>query len=154
MFYRWAAPVLVLALCAMMPRQAAGQQKSPGHGRGAIGTSYPNPFNPTVTIPFSVGDEVCGVNEQHVVTVRILNILAQPVVFPVLLGPAPGSTATISTSLNGQRINNLTLGCGHYQAFWDGHIAATGREAASGTFAVQVIVDGQLVGTKKIFHAK
>ena len=56
MFHRWAALVLVLALCAMTPKHAAGQhtQQSPReHSAGAFVKAYPNPFNPQVFIPFT-----------------------------------------------------------------------------------------------------
>ena len=83
MFHRWAALVLVLALCAMTPKYAAGQetQQTPrGHSAGAFGKPYPNPFNPEVFIPFSVDTTACtDGSQQHVVSIRILNILAQQV---------------------------------------------------------------------------
>ena len=59
MFHRWAALVLVLALWAMSPKNAAGQGNTAtprGHGAGALGNPYPNPFNPEAHIPFTVGD--------------------------------------------------------------------------------------------------
>lgn len=155
MYHRWAALVLVLALCAMMPKHAAGQVSQPrGHSAGKIGRPSKNPFNPDIHIPFTVGDGNCGVNEQHVVSVRILNILAQPVVVPVFEGPAAGSTATASTALNGRPISNLTLGCGDYQMYWDGAINNTGREAPSGVYAVQVLIDGKVAAMVKIYHLK
>jgi hypothetical protein len=157
MFHRWAALVLVLALCAISPKNAAGQtqsQKPRGHGAGGIGLSYPNPFNPDNKTEFTVGNESClGLGEQHVVSVRILNILAQPVAIPVLYA---GTTATTSGSsaLSGQPITNLRLACGGYVSYWNGKVGSTGREAASGPYLVQVWVDAQLVGTSKIFYAK
>jgi hypothetical protein len=158
MFHRWAALVLVLALCAMSPKNAAGQTQSQlprGHSAGRLGSNYPNPFNPYTWIKFGVGDESCAnPGEQHAVTVRILNILAQPVVTPVLYGSSEGSTTSLSGSMSGQPISNLTMVCGAYVAFWDGKVPATGREAASGPYLVQIFVDGKLVDTKKIFYAK
>jgi hypothetical protein len=148
MFHRWAAPVLVLALCAMTPKHAAGQSQAPrGHGVGKLGMTSKNPFNPDIHIHFSVGDENC-VNEQHVVSARILNILAQPVVVPVLYGTAAGSASP------GQPVSNLTLGCGSYEMYWNGHMPGTGREAPSGVYAVQIITDGKVTDSKKIYFAK
>jgi hypothetical protein len=156
MFHRWAAPVLVLALCATSPKHAAGQSQAPrGHGVGKLGSADKNPFNPHISIQFSVGDENCNANEQHVVSIRILNILAQPVVVPVYSGPAPNSTGTGTTSAsNGAPISNVTFtGCGTYVMFWDGYLPG-GREAPSGVYAVQIITDGKVTGSKKIYYAK
>lgn len=154
MFHRWAAPVLVLALCAMTPKYAAGQeQQSPrGPGAGKLGRNYPNPFNPDTKIPFSV--ECSGnTTETHVVTMRLLNILAQPVVTPVLLGPAANSTTGASSSLNGSPVTNLRLVCGAYEALW-GKDVARGREPPSGTYIVQLFVDGKYSGSTRIYYRK
>lgn len=155
MFHRWAAPVLVLALCAMMPKYAAGQeQQSPrGPGAGKLGRNYPNPFNPETTIPFSV--ECSGnTTETHVVTMRLLNILAQPVMTPVLRGPAATSTTSATSSLNGSRLTNLRLACGAYEALWRGKADESGRDAASGTYIVQLFVDGKYSGSLRIYYRK
>jgi hypothetical protein len=155
MFHRWAAPVLVLALCAMTPKYAAGQeQQSPrGPGAGKLGRNYPNPFNPDTYIPFAV--ECSGnTTETHVVTMRLLNILAQPVVTPELLGPAANSTTSATSSLNGSRLSNLRLACGAYVAHWNGKVDGGGREAASGTYIVQLFVDNKYSGSLRIYYRK
>ena len=156
MFHRWPALVLVLAVSAMMPKQAAGQQaqspQKPSAGR--FGKSYPNPFNPVVHSNFTIGDGSCAPGETHAVTVRILNILAQPVVIPVLYGPSANSTSSASSSMNGVPISNLRLECGDYTAFWDGKVEGGGREAASGTYVVQLLVDGKVSASTRIFYRK
>jgi hypothetical protein len=157
MYYRWAALGLVLALCAMSPKFAVGQSTSPsrGHGaRGKVGTNWPNPFNPDTKINFSVGEEGCTPGaEPHLVTMRVLNILSQPVVFPQL--SAGSGTTAVPPALAGHRIVNMTLPCGSYVAYWDGKVAATGKEAASGTYGVQLFVDKVLQpGTVRIFRSK
>jgi hypothetical protein len=160
MFHRWAALVLVLALCAMSPKNAAGQtqsQKPRGHSAGGgIGNNYPNnPFNPDTYIPFTVGDSSCaGASEQHDVTVRIVNILGQTVVFPILYGASSTSTTSLPSALNGRPITHVALSCGNYVAYWNGKISPSGREAASGVYLVQLLVDNRPAGTKKIFYAK
>jgi hypothetical protein len=155
MFHRWPALLLVLVVSAMMPKQAAGQeaQSPPQHSVGKLGKSWPNPFNPVVHTPFSVGDG-CATGETHVVTVRILNILAQPVVIPILFGPSANSTSSASSSMNGSRISNLRLECGDYVAFWDGYVQDHSREAASGTYIVQILVDGKLANSTRIYYRK
>ncbi|HEV8449294.1 MAG TPA: hypothetical protein VGQ44_20890 [Gemmatimonadaceae bacterium] len=156
MFHRWPALVLVLAVSAMMPKQAAGQQtQSPQKpSAGKFGRSWPNPFNPIVRTNFSIGSGSCVSGETHAVTVRILNILAQPVVIPVLFGPAANSTSGASSSMNGSPISNLRLECGDYVSFWDGYVQDHSRQAASGTYVVQLIVDGKLANTTRIYFRK
>jgi hypothetical protein len=86
--------------------------------------------------------------------VRILNILAQPVVIPVLFGPSANSTSSASNSMNGSPLSNLRLECGDYVSYWDGWVQDHSREAASGTYIVQLIVDGKLVNSTRIFYRK
>jgi hypothetical protein len=163
MFHRWAALVLVLALCAMSPKNAAGQTKqSPrGHGAGALGTPYPNPFNPEVHIVFTVGDSSCAsdAGQQHDVSIRIMNVLAQQVAIPALEVPG-GITSTVTSGISnagvGSRtpVSHLRLGCGTYSAYWDGNVQGTTKEAASGTYLVVITIDGLPGGTKRIFNRK
>jgi len=158
MFHRWAALVLVLALWAMSPKNAAGQGKttSPrGPGAGAFGNPYPNPFNPEHHTPFTVGDSTCtDVGEQHVVTIQIKNVLAQLIAIPVLEG-ARSAVSSNSVSLDGRTsVSRLKLGCGSYTAFWDGNVMGTTKEAASGIYLVVLTIDGQPAGTQKIFNRK
>ena len=86
MSHRWAALVLVLALCAFTPKHAAGQSSQPrGHKSGGLGQNFPNPFNPETFIPFEVGDPAGGcVNDggQHTVTLTIINAIGQHVAVP------------------------------------------------------------------------
>jgi len=160
MFHRWAALVLVLALCAMSPKNAAGQTKSNsprGHGAGALGKNFPNPFNPTTYIPFAVGDttNACANDRQtYEVSLQILNILSQQVANPILSSTATSTSTTPSSPLNGARVAKLRLECGSYLSFWDGFVQNTGKEAASGVYIVLFTVDGQLVGTRRIFNSK
>jgi len=156
MFHRSPALVLALVGLAMMPKQAAGQQSQTPlkPSAGKFGRSWPNPFNPVVRTNFTVGSGTCAPGETHVVTVRILNILAQPVVIPVLYGPSANSTSSASSSLNGSPISNLRLECGDYVSFWDNKVDGGTREAASGTYILQLIVDGKLVSSTRIFYRK
>jgi hypothetical protein len=144
MYHRWAALTLALALCAIPTKQAAGQEPaSPPRGRklGVLGQNYPNPFNPETHIPFKIEYEGCsGV---HVVSVRIYNVLAQLVAVPKLEG---------EIGLN-RPLSNMSLPCGSYVAFWDGKVLNTGKEAASGVYLYELVVDGER-STKKAFVAK
>ena len=160
MFHRWAALVLVLALCAMSPKNAAGQTSSTprGHGAGKLGANYPNPFNPDTYLPFTVGEDNCAAGSgQYVGTMQLLNVLSQPVVEPVLYGTAPTSASSFPSSLKGRPISGVTLGCGDYLGYWDGHIR--GREAASGVYAEVVTIRNTATGevstlVRKIYYKK
>jgi len=147
MYHRWAALALVLALCALAPKHAAGQQSPRGRKAGSLGQNYPNPANPETTIPFTVGDESCagssgggGGGPKHVVTLRIYNILSQLVAVPKLRTVASGSDTSESIT---RPVQGLRLTCGSYSAFWDGKHMGTGRDAAAGTYVYELIVDGQ-----------
>jgi len=156
MSHRWAALVLVLALCAMTPRYAAGQIGTTPRGhklKGTLGPNFPNPFNPETTIPFTVEGCADG-NEQVEVSVRILNVVAAVVAIPVFAGPSAGSTANVSTSLNKQPMRNLRVPCGSYNTYWDGNNQRTGKEAASGVYIVQLFLNGERAWSRKIFNAK
>jgi hypothetical protein len=160
MFHRWAALLSVLALCAMTPKNAAGQtqaQQPRGQkAEGKFGKPYPNPFNPEIRIPFSV-DTTGGCRDgsrQRTVTVGISNILSQEVAIPVLEGVPNSSTTSVPTSLLGAPLSNVRLGCGDYLAYWSGFVKNTKREAASGTYLVRIFVDGELTHTIRILNRK
>jgi hypothetical protein len=143
MYHRWAALALALALCAVPTKQAAGQTTPQPRGRklGVLGQNYPNPFNPETRIPFKIDYEGCS--GMHVVSVRIYNVLAQLVAVPKLEG---------EVGLN-RPVANLSVPCGSYIAFWDGKVLNSGREAASGVYLYELVVDGER-STKKAFVAK
>src|SRR5437764_14143617 len=113
MFHRWAALVLVLALWAMSPKNAAGQTKTTprGHSAGALGNPYPNPFNPEAHIPFSVTD-CTDVGQQHEVTIQIKNVLAQVVAIQVLEGVTSAISSSTTTLGGTTPVSRLRLACG------------------------------------------
>lgn len=157
MFHRWAALLLVLALCAMSPKTAAGQTQSTPRGQKSVRPPYPNPFNPQIHIPFPVEptDGCADANRLNSVTVRISNILSQEVAIPVLEdGSLSGSLTTVPQTLVGARLSNTKLVCGDYQAFWDGFVKGTTKEAASGTYLVQVFVNGKPTYSVRILNRK
>jgi hypothetical protein len=52
---------------------------------------------------------------------------------------------------SGERLENVSLqwnGTGQYSAYWDGKILNTDREAASGVYIYQLIVNGQAISRK------
>jgi len=128
----WA--VLSLGLLIVAPAVAHAQQDAAVQLR----RNYPNPFNPETTIPFSLSPGLWDDGAGPVVTVRIYNILAQLVAVPIL-------------QQSGEVLENVSLvwnGTGEYSAYWDGKIRNTNREAASGVYIYQLIVDGKVYQKK------
>jgi hypothetical protein len=160
MFHRWAALVSVLALCAMSPKNAAGQTQSskPRGTSGGIGNNHPNPFNPETFIQFSVGDTTNNcVNDhkQHVVSMQIRNVLSQIVAIPILSIAPTNVTTSVPSALAGAPISNLNLECGtSYTAYWTGFVLGTTKPAASGVYVAMLMVDGQLAGTHRMYNKK
>jgi len=146
MYHRWAALALVLALWCLAPESAAGQAGSPpeqqqprGRKTGTLGQNYPNPFNPDTHIPFSLACAE-GASGDHVVSVRIYNVLTQLVAIPVIAD-------------RGDTLDNIKLPCGEYVAHWDGKVRGTGRTAAAGTYIYELVVDGER-SARKMFVEK
>ncbi len=132
-YFAWA--VAVLGLLAVNPAQADAQVTNPVR----LKQNSPNPFNPETTIPFVLIEELWEV-DRPVVSLRIYNVLAQIVAVPVLQG-------------TGEKFENIVLdwnGTGEYEAFWDGKVLDTGREAPSGVYVYQIILNGRAAGSKKM----
>jgi hypothetical protein len=126
----WALVSLGLSVAASAPAMAQeGQQRD----RVELGQNYPNPFNPETTIPFKLPEGLFAGGEKPVVSMRVYNVLAQLVAIPILQG-------------SGEPLDNLSIewnGNGQYAAYWDGKVLNTGREAASGVYVYQLVVNGQ-----------
>lgn len=145
---RWAARLVVLALCALGARSAAAQatQQSRDPVSGSVlGQNFPNPVRAETTIPFSIGGapQCSDMGRQYRVSLRIYNVLAQFVGTPVL----QGGSASIA---GGEPLTNVLLTCGQYTAYWDGKYLASGREAASGVYVYRLEVDGGAIFRKMI----
>jgi hypothetical protein len=143
---------LALAVGAFMPREVAAQGGTQQQGSavvrrgvGTLGQNFPNPFNPETTIPFSVGDApICADSgKQHRVTLRIYNTLAREVAVPVLKGGTSGVSG-------GQPIDAIMIPCGQYEAYWDGKMRGTGRDAPSGVYSYVLQIDGVPLAKKMI----
>lgn len=99
--------------------------------------NYPNPFNPATTIPFRLNESVFANGHRPIVSLRIYNVLAQLIAVP-----------TIQAS--GEPLDGVALECREvrdgyceFSAYWDGRYLGTDREAASGVYVYQLIVDGR-----------
>ncbi len=148
---RWAALTVVLALSVLMPRSSAGQSggSQPPRRSGSLKQNYPNPFNPQTWIPFSIDCLGPEADRPARVTIRIYNLLAQVVAVPVIeAGTGTGS------AVGGVPVENLTLGCGEYRAYWNGKYLNSNREAASGVYLYRLEVDGQVIAVKRFLVAK
>ena len=141
MHHRWAALALVLALGATAPSSAAGQSTLPPRERrlGTLGQNFPNPFKPDTWIPFSV-DDCNGRGGQRVVSLRVYNVLAQLVATPKLHG------ANVAVA-------GVKLSCGNYLAYWDGRVLRGHRQATSGVYVYELVIDGQR-SSRKMFVAR
>jgi hypothetical protein len=133
---RYANAWLVAAVVLAAPVVAKAQEPA---RRPAVdlGQNYPNPFNPATTIPFRLSEELFQGGRRPVVSLRIYNVLAQLVAIP-------------SLQQSGQPLENLEVECQNaregfceFSAYWDGHWQGTTREAASGVYVYQLIVNGQ-----------
>ena len=140
--YAWA--VLGLGLWAVGGGSVWGQGQAPPP-RVELKQNYPNPFNPATTIPFTLTGEWWASGRQPVVSLKVYNVLGQLVAIPVLQG-------------TGEKLDDVALSCGDtagcsYTAYWDGKVLGTDREAASGVYLYQLVVDGRRY-TKKMLIMK
>jgi len=114
----------------------------PRAGRGPgfdLEQNYPNPFNPETTIPFTLSDELFVDGNPVVVSLRIFNLLSQPVAIPVALSHPAGA---------GVEVRNLEYSQpGRHEAFWDG-TDQSGRQVASGIYFMQLTVNEQSVSRR------
>lgn len=149
MKHLWRALVLVLAVSAFMPSRSGAQglpTPAGQHGTGmALGQNYPNPFTQDTRIPFVVGEaQGCtDTGRLHRVTLRIYNLLAQLVAVPTLQS---GS----GNGAGGEAVENLSLTCSDYIAYWDGKYSQTGEDVASGIYLYKLEVDGKVLVKKMI----
>jgi hypothetical protein len=137
----WAV-VSALGLLIAAPAVAQAQD-STSQPQVQLGRNYPNPFNPETTIPFGLDESLWTGGKQPIVSLRIYNILAQLVAVPILQG-------------SGEPLDGLQLpwnGTGQFTAYWDGKVRGTDREAASGVYVYQLVVNGQ-AHTKKMTIVK
>lgn len=133
--------VLLLAL-GLVPGSLFGQSSSRDHG-SQLKQNYPNPFNPETHIPFDVLETDVQGGRPAEVTIRIFNVLQQLVAIPV---------AELGQTLGGP-VEHLQYDTpGPKVAYWDG-TDRTGRKVASGIYYIQLIVNGERRGVKKMVVA-
>ncbi|MDO8665421.1 MAG: hypothetical protein Q7J79_02330 [Gemmatimonadales bacterium] len=138
--YAWLLAGLVLAA----PRVSQAQQDTSRTNQVELLQNYPNPFNPATTIPFRLSESLFRNGRGPVVSIRIYNVLAQLVAVP-------------SLQASGQRLDAVELECRElrngfceFSAYWDGKYVNTDREAASGVYVYQLIVNGRRTSRRMI----
>ena len=105
--------------------------------RFTLGQNYPNPFNPETRIPFELHEALFSDGGTVVVSIRILNVLLQPVSNPTALNHPSGQAPLVDLEYTSP---------GQYVAYWDG-LDQYGREVPSGTYFILLVVNGaQTVG--------
>lgn len=115
--------------------QTSGGEGPPGEQETGfrLKQNFPNPFNPTTTIPFELDQTLFEGGKPAIVTIRIYNVLQQWVATPVALHH-PGGRAEVSEL--------VYTSPGEKQAFWDG-LDRNGRKVASGVYYALLVVNGR-----------
>ena len=139
---RFAWAVLGLGLLAAGAQEGRGQAPPSAPPPVELKQNYPNPFNPATTLPFTLGGEWFVNGHRPKVSLRIYNVLAQLVAKPILQGTGDVLDGTELSCSN-------PAGCS-FTCYWDGKVLDTGREAASGVYIYQLIVDGRRYTRKMI----
>lgn len=141
---RYAYAWLLAGLALAAPRVSQAQQETSRTNQVELLQNYPNPFNPATTIPFRLSESLFRNGRGPVVSIRIYNVLAQLVAVP-------------SLQASGQRLDAVELECRElrngyceFSAFWDGKYVNTSREAASGVYVYQLIVNGRRTSRRMI----
>jgi hypothetical protein len=104
--------------------------------------------NHELLIPFTIGPRTCVDRARlYAVSMRIYNVLAQPVSIPTL-EPGPG-VDSLARDAAGRPLSDLRLPCGRYAARWDGLHVSTRRSLAPGVYIVELLIDRQRL-TRKV----
>jgi hypothetical protein len=109
---------------------SVGKQDSGFH----LEQNYPNPFNPETKIPFVLFEDLFVDGKPVVVSVRIFNVLQQYITAPTALNQPQGEGVPL--------LELAYPNPGRFEAYWDGR-DAQGRQVASGTYFVQLVVNGR-----------
>jgi hypothetical protein len=151
----WRRPSRLLAVCLAVVMPAVLAAQAPANPAQPpvklrpdgfdLGQSSPNPTAGETRFPFFVGDPpVCrDARRQYRVSLRIYNLLAQEVAVAQLAGP--------NGELDGaRRLNGVMLTCRQYQAYWDGRVQGTQRDAPDGIYLYRLEVNGRAVVKKLV----
>ena len=135
--------VLLLAALLLTPSGAEAQQTNE-RARPRVGQNYPNPFNPETRIPILLPEWMFEGGKSVVVSMRILNIALQLVAVPMALDHPEGNV----------RVSNLQYWApGEHIAYWDG-TDRNGNKVGSGTYLLEIVVNGERLTPKKLVVTK
>lgn len=149
---RWKARLLAAAIAVAWP--SLGRAQAPSGPQPPVrlrpdgfelGQNTPNPTTGEARFPFLLGDPPACRDPKRTyrVTLRLYNLLAQEVAVPLLLGPKGEQEGA-------RRLENLTLPCGQYTAWWDGKVQATQLDAPEGMLLYRLTVDRRVVTRRMI----
>lgn len=133
--------VLLLALLPGVPQATAQQTDNsvapqdtvPREEHGLeLEQNYPNPFSDETRIPLVLGQDLFEEGRPVIVTVRIYNVLRQPVATPTALDHPMGA---------GQPATELRYDIpGRYMLYWDG-TDRSGQPVSSGIYFCHVVAN-------------
>lgn len=134
---RLCLPGCALLLAGVVTSPVPAQRPA---GTAAVALEEPRaaPVFPAALVPFTLGPELCQDGGEPVVSLRIYNVLAQPVATLRMRGR------------RGESIDGLAVRCGGYVAIWDGTIDEGTRVAPPGIYYVQLGVVGRRAATRKL----
>jgi hypothetical protein len=102
-----------------------------------------------VLIPFTIGPRECADRSRlYTVSMRIHNVLAQPVGLPTLVAESREPGAESREPRAERPLSNLRLPCGRYLARWTGRHITTGRRLPPGVYVTELVIDGQRISRK------
>jgi hypothetical protein len=137
--------VLILACCLLLPLELLSQDSRGPPASSERGfrleQNYPNPVNPETWIPFVLEEELFLDAGRGIVTIRIFNMLRQPVAIP---------TAVDYPDRREPRVEGLAYSSpGRKVAYWDGR-DQNGRLVPSGVYYYQMVVNDQPSQPRKL----
>jgi ABC-type dipeptide/oligopeptide/nickel transport system permease subunit len=131
---------IVLLLAVLLVPSGLSAQQAGSERANRLGQNYPNPFNPTTFVPFTIVDEDLVGGRPAVVSIYIKDILGRLVANPAAMHHPNGDVV----------VENLEYTmAGPKLAYWDG-TDKFGRKVASGTYLLELVVNGERVQVRKI----
>lgn len=135
----WSVVGVLLLAVAAVPVAA---QRSSGRPLVTLEEPRPNPVLPAALVPFNIDPEVCQKGHVPQASVKVYNVLANPVAVLRLRGR------------RAEPLDNRPLRCGAYIAVWDGTIDGGARVAPPGIYYLQLAVDDRAPRTRKVIVTK